>query len=87
MLSSASDKPKSYPANFLKSPNRDDSCISLPAFPSRTNLKIHNIHVIPNFVKNVIINIDLSKASGCDYIPEVCLRKYETKLSHILDNC
>ena len=38
--------------------------ISLPVFHSRTNLKLHNISVAPKMVKKVIMNLDLSKASG-----------------------
>ena len=39
--SSASDKAKLFTEIFSKSSNLDDSGISLPAFPSRTNLKLH----------------------------------------------
>ena len=35
---------------------------------SRTNLKLHNISVAAKMVKKVIINFDLSKTSGPDYI-------------------
>ena len=35
-------------------------------------------------VKKVITNLDLSKASGPDYIPVVVLKNYEPKLSYIL---
>ena len=45
VLSSASDKVKLFAKNFSKNSNLDDSNISLPAFPSRTNLKLHNISV------------------------------------------
>ena len=45
------------------------SGISLPVFPSRTNLKLHNISVTPKMVKKVITNLDSSKASGPDCIP------------------
>ena len=69
MLSFASDKAKLFAENFSKNSNLDDSGISLPAFPSRTNLKLHNISVTPNMVKKVIMNLDLSKASGPDFIP------------------
>ena len=51
--------------------NLDDSGISLPVFPSRTNLKLYNISVNPKMVRKVVINLDLSKASGPDYIPVV----------------
>ena len=42
MLSSTSNKAKLFPKNFSKNSNLDDSGISLPVFPSRTNLKLHN---------------------------------------------
>ena len=42
MLSSASDKAKLFAENFSKNSNLDDSGISLPVFPSRTNLKLHS---------------------------------------------
>ena len=44
VLSSASDKAKLF-ADFSKNSNLYDSGISLPIFPSRTNLKLHNISV------------------------------------------
>ena len=84
MLSSASDKAKLFTENFSKNSNLDDSGISLPVFPSRTNLKLHNISVTPKMVKKVIMNLDLSKASGPDYIPVVVLKKWETELSYAL---
>ena len=84
MLSSASDKAKLFNENFSKSPNLDDSGISLPAFPSRTNLNLDNISVTPKMVKKVIMNLDLSKASGPDCIPVVVLRNCEPELSNIL---
>ena len=64
VLSSASDKAKLFAENFSMNSNLDDSGISLPVFPSRTNLKLHNISVTPKIVKKVIVNLDLSKASG-----------------------
>ena len=39
VLSSASDKAKLFAKNFSENSNLDDSGISLPVFPSRTNLK------------------------------------------------
>ena len=39
VLSSVSDKAKLFAENFSKNSNFDDSFISLPFFPSRTNLK------------------------------------------------
>ena len=59
VLSSASDKAKLFAENFSKNSNLDDSGISLPVFPSRTNLKLHNIYVTPKMVKKAIMNLDL----------------------------
>ena len=73
MLSSASDKGKLFAENFAKNTNVDDSGISLPAFPSRTNLKLHDISVTPKMVKKVIMNLDLSNTSGPDCTPVVVL--------------
>ena len=43
----ASNLTKLFAENFSKSSNLDYSLISLPVFPSRTNLKLHNISVTP----------------------------------------
>ena len=83
MLSSVSDKAKLLAENFSKSTNFDDSGISLPVFPSRTYLKLHNISVTPKMVKKVIMNLDLSKASDPDCIPVVVLKNWEPELSYI----
>ena len=61
----------------------DDSGISLPVFPSRTHLKLH-ISVTPKMIKKVIMNLDLSKASGPDCIPVVVLKNCEPEFSYIL---
>ena len=61
VLSSASDKAKLFPENFSINSNLDDSGISLPVFPCRTNLKLHNISVTPKMVRKVVMNLDLSK--------------------------
>ena len=84
VLSSASDKAKLFPENFSKNSHRNDSGISLPVFPSRTNLKLHNFPVTPEMVKKVIMNLDLSKASGPDCIPVVVLKNCEPEPSYIL---
>ena len=68
VLSSASDKAKLFAKNFSKNSNLDDPGISLPVFPSRTNLKLHNISVTPKMIKKVITNLVSSKASGPDCI-------------------
>ena len=58
MLSSASVKAKLFAKNFSENSNLDESGISLPAFPCRTNLKLHNISVTPKMVKKVTMNLD-----------------------------
>ena len=83
-LSSASDKAKLFPENFSKNSNLADSGISLHDFPSRTNLKLHNICVSPKMVRKVTTNLDLSKASGPDCIPVVVLQNCEQEHSYIL---
>ena len=70
--------------NFSKNSNLDDSGIYLPVLPSRTNLKLHNTSITPKMVKNIITNLDSSKASGPDCIPVVVLKNYEHELSYIL---
>ena len=84
MLSSASDKAKLFAENFSKNSNLDDSGISLPVFPSRTNLKLDNISVTPKMVKKVIMNLGLSKASGPDFILVVVLKNCKPEVSYIL---
>ena len=84
VLSSASEKAKSFVKNFFKNSNLDDSGITVFAFTSRTNLKLHNISVTPSLVKQVITNLDSSKASGPDCLPLVVLRNCEPELLYIL---
>ena len=64
--------------------NLDDLGISLPVFPSRTNLKLHNVSETPKMVKKVIRNLDLSEASGPDCIPVVILKNCEPEIPYIL---
>ena len=61
---------------FSKNSNIDDSGISLPIFPSRTNPKLHNISLTFKMVKKVIMNLDSLKASGPDCIPVVSLKNW-----------
>ena len=84
MLCSASDQAKLFPENFSENSNLDDSGISLPIFPSRTDLKLHNISATPKMVKKVMTNFDLSKASGPDCIQVVVLKKCEPELSDVI---
>ena len=58
VLSSASDQGKLFGKNFSKNSNLDDSGISLPLLPSRSNLKLHNIFLTLKMVKHVITNLD-----------------------------
>ena len=84
VLSSSSDEAKKFAENFCKNSNFDDSGISLPVFPLRTNLKLHNISVILKIIKKVIMNLDLSKASGLDCIPVMTIKNCEVELCYIL---
>ena len=86
MLPSASDKAKLFTENFSKNSDLDDSGISLPVFPSRTNLKLHNTSAVPKMVKKVIMNLYLSKASGPDCIPVVVLKNCEPEVLAALFN-
>ena len=59
-------------------------CISLLVYPSRFNLKLHNISVTSKTVKKPIMNLDLSKVSGPAYIPMMVLMHCEPELSYLL---
>ena len=83
MLSPASDKAKLVGKNFPKNSNLMTR-ISLHVFPSRTNLKLHNISVIPKMVKKVITNLGSSKASCPPSIPVLVLKNFEPELSYII---
>ena len=84
VLSSASVKAKLFANNFYKNSNLDDSGISLPAFPFRNSLKLHNISITRKVVKKVIANLDSSEASGPDCILVLVLKNCEPELSYIL---
>ena len=84
VLSSASAKAKLFTENFSKNSNFNDSAISLSVFPSRTNLRLPNISITSKMIKKVIMNLDLSKASGLECIPMVALKNCEPELSYIL---
>ena len=80
MLSTTFDKAKLLAKNFSKNSNLDDFGISLPVFPSRTNLKLH-IFVTPKMVRKAVMSLDLSKASGPDFVTAVVLQNCESELS------
>ena len=75
---------KIFVENFSNNSNLVDSGISLSVFPSRTTLKPDDISVTPKMVKNVIMNLDLSKAPSPDCIPVVVLKNCQPELSYIL---
>ena len=83
MLSSGSHKAELFAKSFSNNSALDDSGISLPVFPSRTNLKLH-ISITPTMVKKVITNLNSSKTSGPDFIPVVVLKNCEPEFSYIL---
>ena len=83
VLSSVSDKAKLFTKKFSLNSNLDDSGVSLPVFPSRTNLKLH-ISITPKMVRKVVMNLDFSKASGPDCLPVVVLKNCDLELSYIL---
>ena len=58
--------------------------MSLPVFPSRINLKLHNISLTPKIVKKVGTHLDSSKVSGPDCISALGLKNCEPELSYIL---
>ena len=72
-----------FAENFSNNSSLDNSVIALSVLASRTNLKLH-ISVTSKMVKEVIMNLDLSKASGLDCIPVVIPRNCEPELSCIL---
>ena len=84
VFSSASDQEKLFSENFSKNSNLEDSGIFLPVFPSRTNLKLHNISVTPKMVKKVVMNLDLSKTSDPDCTPVVILKNCEPEFCYTL---
>ena len=79
VLSFASDKAKESAKNLSKNSKLDGSDISLSVFPSRTNLKLHNIStknylLTPKLVQKVTANFDSTKASGSDCIQMMVLK-------------
>ena len=76
-------KAKLFTEKFSKNSNLDYSGILLPAFPSRTNLKMHNIPVTANLVKKVITNLS-SMVPGPNCILVVALKNGEPELSYKL---
>ena len=58
--------------NISRNYNLEDTGISLPAFPSRTNMKLH-ISVTPKMVEKIKMNLDSSEVSAPDCVPVVIL--------------
>ena len=65
-------------SHFLENANLDNSSVSLPAFPPRTNLKLHNIPVTAKMV------LCPSKVSSYSFIPVVVLKSFEPELLFML---
>ena len=84
VLSSAYYITKLLAENFSKNSNLDGSGIPLPAFPSITNLKLHNVHVTPLLDKNIMANFDSIELSGPDCISVVAPKNCELELSPTL---
>ena len=63
-------KQKHFPETFLRTQVLM-TLVSLYLFSLPFNLKLDNISITPKLVKKVITNLDSSKASGPDCIPEL----------------
>ena len=63
VLSSACDKAKLFAENFSLNSNLDNSGVSLPVFPSRTNLKLHNISITPKMESLHPVNAGVPQGS------------------------
>ena len=83
-MSSAFGKAELLAQNCSKNFNLDGSDISLPAFPSRVNLKLCIIPVNPKLIQKVITRLDSLKPSSPDCIPAVVLKKFKPELSYVL---
>lgn len=84
MLSFVSVKSKLIVEIFSKNSSCDDSVITLPAFPSRTYLKLHNIYITFRLVKEFVNNLYSSKMFGLGSIPVVLLKNCKFELWFIL---
>ena len=84
MLSPTSDKAKLFAKMVSKNSYLNDTGISLPFLPSRTNLKLHNTSITPKMVQEIIANIDSSKTSGPGCILVVVLKNCEPEFSYML---
>ena len=73
-------KTKLFTKNFSKNSNLDDSGISSPVFPSRTNLKLNKISITLKTVTKIISNLDSSKMLDPDCNPIAVLKNYKHDL-------
>ena len=83
LFSSAIDKGNLFNGVFSGNSNLDDSGISLPAFPLRTNMKVH-IPVTQKMVKKILSDLHSAKILGSDCFHVVILKNYEPELSYLL---
>ena len=81
VLSSPSDKQIFLLKTHLGTLILMTQMISLPVFPSRTDLKMQYISVTLKLVEMFISKLDLSKESGPGCIPVVVLKRCELELS------
>ena len=84
MLFSASDKANLFAKNFSENSNLKDSGIFLFTFPSRSNLKLHNISVTSIIVEKFITNLNSSKPPGPDYVTVKVLKNCNPEHLYIL---
>ena len=84
VLTSALSKAEQFAKLFSENSNLDDSGAELPSFPSRTERVVDSIDVTPELVKEIILSLDSSKASGPDRIPVTVLKNCEPEFSFIL---
>lgn len=80
LFSSEFGKAKLFPEILFKNITFRNTGISLTALSSRTNLKLRNVYVTFKMVEKVIIDLDLCKASGFDYISVVVLKSCQLEL-------
>ena len=74
---------KVFAKNSSKNSNLDDTGISLFIFPSKSNLKLHNIQLY-NCITYKMVELDSWKSSGPDCIPLLVLKNCDPELSYIL---
>ena len=67
--------------------NLDESGICSPSFLSRINMRLHNIPVTRDLVKEVIVDLDSIKVTWPGCIPVVAVKNCEPELLYVLAHC